>query len=101
VPKALEIQDLDEDKDSLRTPLDRPRAAIRADSWEDAFELAATRLVRDPPRAREGTRWDHTSQSLREQYETAIYPPAFGGSRTRTATRDLVDRTEEGSSLHV
>ncbi len=43
-PKALALQDLDEDPDRLRTPLVRTANGHEPISWEDAFELVASRL---------------------------------------------------------
>src|SRR5277367_54387 len=43
-PKSLAIQDVQEDRDRLRTPLRRKGSGFEPISWDDAFELAATRI---------------------------------------------------------
>jgi anaerobic selenocysteine-containing dehydrogenase len=44
-PKALAIKDVDEDPDRLTRPLRRTKDGFEPVSWEDAFELAASRLA--------------------------------------------------------
>ena len=83
-PKALALQDLDEDPDRLRAPLLRTASGHEAISWEEAFELVASRLAgirREHGRDAVGVYFGNPSV---HNYATALYAiPLIGALRTR------------------
>src|SRR5580658_3839033 len=83
-PKALAIQDLDEDPDRLRTPLVRTAGGFEPISWDRALELAAEKLA--------GTRREHGRDAVAiyignptaHNYATMLYAlPLLTALRTR------------------
>jgi anaerobic selenocysteine-containing dehydrogenase len=84
-PKALALKDLDEDPDRLRKPLRRtPSGGFEPIEWEDALELAATRLAAIRREHGKDAVGIYVGNPSVHNYATAVYLlPLLGALRTR------------------
>ncbi|HZU99313.1 MAG TPA: molybdopterin-dependent oxidoreductase, partial [Planctomycetota bacterium] len=83
-PKSLAIQDVAEDEDRLRTPLRRKGSGHEPISWEEAFELAASRIAKIRREHGKDAVAIYIGNPAVHNYGTGLYAiPLVGALRTK------------------